>query len=51
MNMADVAFGGTEEENAEMKKLYAEVVGLRCAPMHYPVIVLTLHVIPAGGFR
>ena len=26
--MADYSFGGTDEENAELKKLNAEVVGL-----------------------
>lgn len=26
MNMADINFGGTDEENAELKKLNAEVV-------------------------
>lgn len=25
-DMADMAFGGSEEENAELKRLYAEVV-------------------------
>lgn len=26
MNMADINFGGTDEENAELKKLNADVV-------------------------
>jgi hypothetical protein len=30
--MADYSFGGTEEENAELKKLSAEVVGLLQRP-------------------
>ena len=35
--MGDYSFGGSDEENAELKKLNAEVVGLPPVPFSSPL--------------
>ena len=38
--MADYNFAGSEEENAELKKLNAEVVGIFSRAPYPPVLIL-----------
>ena len=39
--MADYSYGGSDEENAELKKLNTEVVGIPASPA--PVLTDTLY--------